>query len=80
MKRIIMTGRIVDGRVVVTRPTLEEQLALQIARNAEIIAMNADLDALLAGKPVGYRLTAAQVAELDNENPGLEYSTQPWRY
>lgn len=79
MKRIILTGRIVDGRVTITRPTLDEQIAIneaQIARNrarlAEIDAMHADLDALLAGKPVGYRLTAAQLEAIENEQPGEE--------
>jgi len=83
VKRIIAVGRIVDGRVTITRPTLDEQIAIneaQIARNREIIAMHRDMDALLAGKPVGYRLTAAQLAQLDDENPGLDYSTQPWKW
>ncbi len=80
MKRIICTGTVDrDGRIVIARPTLDEQIAIneaQIARNratlAEIDAMHADLDALLAGKPVGYRLTAAQVEEIENEQPGEE--------
>lgn len=86
MKRIILTGRIVDGRVIVTRPTLDEQIAIneaQIECNratlAEIDAMHADLDELLAGRPAAYRLTAAQVEEIENEQPGEE-CRRPWMW
>lgn len=80
MKRILAIGRVRNGGAVeITAPTLEERLAMQMERNAQVIernretlAMHADLDALLAGKPVAYRLTAAQLAELDDEQPGDE--------
>lgn len=84
MKRILAIGRVRNGGAVeITAPTLEERLAMQMERNAQVIernrarlaeidAMHADLDALLAGKPVGYRLTAAQVEEIENERPGDE--------
>lgn len=76
MKRILAVGRVNrDGRIVITRPTLDEQIAInaaQIERNREAIAMHADLDALLAGKPVGYNLTAAQLEAIENEQPGEE--------
>lgn len=57
---MLCVGRIVNGGPVELRPTLEERLDAQIARNAEVLAlverersaMHADLDALLAGKPV----------------------------
>lgn len=55
-----------------TTLSLEEAISRQIARNAEVLAMLADLDAMRAGKPVGYRLTAAQVEEIENERPGDE--------
>lgn len=83
MKRIICTGRIVNGRLEISRPTLDEQAAInaaQLAANAELLAMHADLDALLAGRPVGYRLTAAQVEEIENENPGEDYCLRPWQW
>jgi hypothetical protein len=77
VKRILCTGKVVNGGAVeITRPTLDEQIAI----NAELIAMNRDLDALLAGKPLAYRLTPAQVAEIENERPGEDYCTRPWAW
>lgn len=73
MKRILCTGRIVDGKVRFTRPSLEELIDAQMARNAEVLAMHRDLDALLAGKPVVHKLTAAQLEAIENEQPGDEY-------
>ncbi len=88
MKRILCIGRVRNGGAVeITAPTLEERMdaqiarnAAQIERNAEILAMYADLDALQAGKPAAYRLTPAQVAALDDENPGEDFSTRPWQW
>lgn len=87
-KRILCIGRIRNGGAVeITASTLEGQLdariaatAAQIARNREILAMYADLDALQAGKPTAYRLTPAQLAALDDENPGEDFSTRPWQW
>lgn len=84
MKRIIAVGRITRGRVEITRPTLDEQIAIneaQIARNREIIAMHADLDALQR-EPNSFTCTGNLDELLDalDENPGLDYSTQPWKW
>lgn len=83
MKRILAVGRVDrDGRIVIARPTLDEQIAINaqvIERNRETLAMRADLDALLAGKPVAYRLTAAQLEAIENEQPGEE-CRRPWMW
>lgn len=47
-KRMLCVGKVEGGRVVITRPTLEERMAAQAERNAEVLRMNADLDAILA--------------------------------
>jgi hypothetical protein len=48
MKTVLCIGRITNGAVTIDRPTLEERLAQQMQRNAELLQMNADLDALQA--------------------------------
>lgn len=79
MKRIIAVGRVRNGGPVEldTGPTLEQRLDAQIARNAEVLAMLADLDAMRAGKPPAYKLTAAMLEEIENDEPGRAES-QPW--
>lgn len=81
MKTIIAVGRIVRGGAVeITAPTLEERVDAQIERNAERLAMNADLLAMLNGKPPAYKLTAAMLEEIENENIGQEIGQSPWRW
>lgn len=65
MKRILCTGKVEHGKIVITKPTIETLIDAQIARNAELLAMHRDLDALLAGKPPAYRLTPEQLEELE---------------
>lgn len=78
-KHMLCIGRVRNGGPVEldTGQTLEERLDKQIARNAEVLAMLADYEAMLAGKPVGYRLTAEQLAEIEDEEPGRA-EAQPW--
>jgi len=81
MKHLIAVGRIVRGGAVeITAPTLEERVDAQIERNAERLAMNADLLAMLNGKPPAYKLTAAMLEEIENENIGQEIGQSPWRW
>lgn len=70
MKRIIAVGRVRNGGPVeITLPT-----------NSEHAAMDADLDAILAGKPLAYRLTPEQLEEIENEAIGREIGQNPWRW
>ena len=71
-----------------TEPTLEQRLDAAIERTRRVVAANADilamhecLDALQAGtlQPV-VRLTAEQLEEMDEENPGAEISRCPWKW
>ncbi len=64
MKRLLCIGKVVNGAVVVTAPTLEERLDAAIERNAELLAMNADLDAIQAREVNSFRCTDAQLDEL----------------
>lgn len=57
------------GAVEITAPTLEERLA-----------MNADLLAMLNGKPPAYKLTDADLEEIENEPIGREIGQTPWRW
>lgn len=69
-KHMLCTGRIVRGGAVeITAPTLEERLA-----------MNADLLAMLNGKPPAYKLTDADLEEIENEPIGREIGQTPWRW
>lgn len=80
-KHMLCTGRVVNGgRVEITRPTLEQLIDMQMARNEELLAMHRDLDALIAGKPVGYKLTQAQLEEIENEAIGREIGQNPWQW
>lgn len=81
MKRILCIGRVRNGGPVeITAPTLEERLDSQISRNAEVLAMLADLDELLAGKPPAYKLTAAQLEEIESEHIGRDIGQSPWKW
>lgn len=82
MKRILCIGRVTNGGPVEldTGQTLEERLDAAIARTAEMLAMNADLEAMMAGKPPAYKLTAAMLEEIENENIGQEIGQSPWRW
>lgn len=93
MKRILAIGRVRNGGAVeITAPTLEERLAMQMERNAQVIernrarlaeidAMHRDLDALQR-EPNSFTCSGNLDELLDalDENPGLDYSTQPWKW
>ncbi len=72
MKHLLCRGKVVNGGMVeITVPTLEERLDAQIERNAELLAMHRDLDAILAGThPIAYRLTAEALEEMEREEIG----------
>ena len=70
-----------------SRPTLEQRLDAAIERthrvvaaNADILAMHECLDALQAAAQPHHRLTAEQLEEMDEENPGAEISRCPWKW
>ena len=70
MKTILCIGRIIKGGAIeLVAPT-----------NAEEAAMDADLAAILNGKPLGYRLTAEQLEEIENEAIGREIGQHPWEW
>lgn len=81
-KRLLCIGKVVNGGPVEidTGQTLEERLDAAIARTAEVLAMDADLAAILNGKPLGYRLTAEQLEEIENEAIGREIGQHPWEW
>ncbi len=72
MKRLLCIGKVVNGTVVVTAPTLEERLDAAIERNEELLQMNRDLDALVqrsqsdiqAREVNSFRCTDTQLDEL----------------
>lgn len=89
---MLAVGRVVNGAVVITAPTLEERLdaaiehaSRQIERNREVLAMHADLDELISGQrdPLT-RLPAppfyVEGEEPWDEQPGYAESTQPYLY
>lgn len=70
MKHLIAVGRIIRGGAI----------QLVAPANPERLAMDADLDALLAGKPLAYRLTPEQLTEIEAEHIGQEIGQNPWRW
>ncbi len=68
MKHLLCRGKVVNGGMVeITVPTLEERLDAQIKRNAEILAMHRDLDAIIERErrePTSFRFNDMQLGEL----------------
>jgi len=78
MKRLLCIGRVTNGAVVIDCPTLEER---QTARNAELLAMLADLEDLQAGRTQPtIAWTEADQEACDNEGVGQEICLSPWNW
>lgn len=62
--RVLCVGKVVDGKVVITKPTIEAQMDAQLERNAELIQMNTDLNAMQRKKVNSFRCNDQEIDEL----------------